>query len=62
MSLTKKYIEKKYNCSLHKDFGFDDRYKFWRAFSNDEDSNLYAEGWTLSELVEDIENCINKSC
>lgn len=55
MKLTKKVIEKKYNVTLDRDFGFDDSHKFWRAFSKDEDSELYAEGWTLAEIVEELE-------
>jgi len=60
MQLTKKIIEKKYNCQLDRDFGFDDHHLFWRAHENESDDKdltfEYAEGWTLQELVDDIES------
>lgn len=63
MKYTKSVIEKKYNCQLHKDTGFDDSRKFWVAFENEDDSEeqkfTYADGWTLSELVENIEAILN---
>lgn len=60
MQLTKKVIEKKYNCILEKDSGFDDSHKFWRALPKDDNVELYAEGWTLSEIVEELEERLNK--
>jgi hypothetical protein len=58
MNLTKKYVEKKYNCQLHKDTGFDDSRKFWAAFENESETEekkfTHADGWTLAELVENI--------
>jgi len=59
MKLTKKNIEKKYNCQLLRDNGFDDSHLFWTAYPNNEDIKEndwdYADGWTLAELVENIE-------
>ena len=66
MKLTKKVIEKKYNCQLHKDTGFDDSHKFWVALENEnvddsvEQKFIYADGWTLSELVENIKEILNR--
>ena len=64
MNLTSKQIAKKYNCDVFKDSGFDDSRKFWVAFENQEDDKEpkfeYAEGWTLQELVEDIESKITE--
>ena len=57
MSLTKKYVERKYNCQLHRDIGFDYSHKFWVAFENESDNQrfIHADGWDLKELVENIE-------
>jgi hypothetical protein len=61
MQLTKKKIMKKYSCDVFKDAGFDDKRKYWVALPNDNnDSFCYADGWTLEELVENIEKDINK--
>lgn len=57
MSMTKVGIEEKYNCTCFKDTGFDDSHRFWVATPNGEvEDHLfdYADGWTLSELVENI--------
>lgn len=63
-NLTSKYVSKKYNCDVFKDNGFDNSCKFWVAFEFDGEGGYeeqkfgYAEGWTLKELVEDIEENI----
>ena len=61
-NLTKKYIEKKYNCSLDKITGFEDPHKFWVATENESDSQkfIYADDWDLSELLENIKEIIEK--
>jgi hypothetical protein len=53
-----KNISKKYNCDVFRDFGFDDSHKFWVACENENDDMkfIHADGWTLAELVENIEN------
>ena len=58
MQLTKNTIEKKYNCILIRDFGFDDSHLFWTAHENDEGDlgEWLAEGWTLKEIVEELES------
>ena len=61
--MTKANIEKKYNCTCFKDTGFDDSHKYWVAMPNGEvEDHLfdYADGWTLSELVENIESALYK--
>lgn len=62
MKLTKKMIEKKYNCHLIKDFAFEDERLFWVAYENESDNKkfVYADGWTLKELIENIEKRIIK--
>ena len=64
MGLTSKYVSKKYNCDVFRDNGFDDSHKFWVALENQKDDKEpkfeYAEGWTLQELVEDIESKITE--
>ena len=56
--LTQKQIEEKYDCTCFKDTGFDDGHTFWVAYPKNEDTAkfTYADGWTLVELVENIEN------
>ena len=67
MNLTSKQIAKKYNCDVFKDGKcFDNNGSFLVAMENepledDEEQKFqYAEGWTLKELVEDIEENIKK--
>jgi hypothetical protein len=57
MVLRSKDIAKKYNCDVFKDNGFDDSHKFWVAHENESDDMkfVHADGWTLAELVENIE-------
>jgi hypothetical protein len=55
MSLTKKYIEKKYGAQLSKTTGFDDNRQYWECWLGDE----YVDGWTLAEIVEKLE-CIKE--
>ena len=54
--MTKKQIEKKYDCTVHMDYigGF----RFYQAYSNDKVNGTFesASGYTLSELIESIEN------
>lgn len=63
MTLRSKNIAKKYNCHVFKDTSFDDKHKYWVAYENENDDMkfIYADGWTLSELVENIENKIKIS-
>ena len=65
MSLTSKGVAKKYNCNVFRDNGFDDSRKFWVAFENEDDDVEpkfgYADGWTLQELVDNIEGQINET-
>lgn len=58
MTFRSKDIAKKYNCNIFKDSGFDDSRKFWVACENENDDMkfIYADGWTLVELVENIES------
>lgn len=60
-----KDIEKRYDCVLSRDnTGFDNSRKFWTAFENDKDDQkfVYADGWTLVELVENIvEESLNRN-
>jgi len=62
MKLTKKVIEKKYNCELIRDFGFDDSHLYWVAHENESSDKgfKFADGLTLKELVENIEKKLKK--
>lgn len=65
---SKKQLEELYNCDIFKDFGFDDGHLFWVAqglsFTEDGDDYLfiYADGWTLDELHENIRKAILENC
>lgn len=50
-----KTLAKKYDCEIFRDFGFDDKRKYWVAIGNKEAGFEYADGWTLKELKESIE-------
>jgi len=54
--MTKKQIEKKYNCTVYMDYI--DGFRFYQAYSNDKVNGTFesASGYTLSELIESIEN------
>lgn len=54
MNLTKKNIEKKYNCILDRDSGFDSGSSFWTA--HDKDMEYLCDGWTLKEIVDKLES------
>ena len=59
MNLTKEYIEKKYNCILIRDSGFDDSRLVWTAFEKDEEDEeelgeYLADGWALAEIEKKI--------
>ncbi|MGD9157311.1 MAG: hypothetical protein PVG39_02800 [Desulfobacteraceae bacterium] len=57
--MTSKRLMKKYNCDIFKDSGGkDDSRRFWVAIGNEGSSFQYAEGSTLSELEEEIKDCI----
>lgn len=69
MALTSKGTAKKYKCNVIRDSGFDGSHLFWTAIPiNDEDNEDddweadwdYADGWTLAELVENIERQLSK--
>jgi hypothetical protein len=62
MQLTKSKISKKYNCDIFKDTGFDDNHKFWVAHEYESDNMkfIHADGWSLQELVDNIEEIISK--
>ena len=62
MKLTSKAIAKKYGCEVFRDSGFDDSRLFWVAYHKTEDENgwTYADGWTLSELVDNIDDQISE--
>ena len=65
MKLTSKTIAKKYECEVFRDSGFDDNHLFWVAYHKpDENSEFeewtYADGWTLAELVENIDDQISE--
>ncbi len=55
---TRKQMEEKYNCEIFKDSGFDSGMNFWVAYGEQDDEKdqqfVYADGWTLSELHENI--------
>lgn len=65
MTLICKNIEQKYNCKVSKDSGFDSNKKYWVALENgnyeEEMKFTYADGWTLDELVKNIEKEIIKN-
>jgi hypothetical protein len=65
MALTSKRIEKKYNCQVFRDKGFDGSGSYWVACENgdneDEKKFIYADGWNLVELVENIETEMNSN-
>ena len=54
--MTKKQIEKKYNCTVHMDYI--DGFRFYQAYSNDKVNSTFesAGGFTLSELEDGILN------
>ena len=57
--MTKKQMEKKFDCTIHMDYieGF----RFYTAFSNGNNKELHflsASGYTLKELQESIEENI----
>ena len=54
--MTKKQIEKKYNCTVHMDYI--DGFRFYQAYANDKVNGTFesASGWNLSELEESIIN------
>lgn len=60
MGLTSKNIAKKYNCEVFKDHSFDSGFSYWvaveKANKNDKLKFEYADGYTLNELVYNIEN------
>ena len=49
--MTRKQIEKKYNCEVHMDWI--DGFRFYTAYG---DSFENASGWSLFELLESIED------
>lgn len=57
--MTKKSLIKKYDCDIFKDFGFDDKRKYWVAIGNEGAKFQYADGWTLTELEEAIIKQVN---
>lgn len=57
--MTKESLMKKYDCDIFKDFGFDDKRKYWVAVGNKDAKFQYADGWTLKELEEAINKQIN---
>ena len=65
---SKKQLEELYNCSIFKDSVFDDGHLFWVAqglpFTENGDDCLflYANGWDLDELHEDIREAIREHC
>ena len=54
--MTKKQIEKTYNCTVHMDYI--DGFRFYQAYSNDKVNGTFesASGWNLKELIESIKN------
>lgn len=56
--MTKRQLEKKYDCQIFKDTCTDDGFKVWCAYLNDCNNGKFgsAIGFTLDELEEDIEN------
>ena len=66
---SKKQLEELYNCQIFKDAGFDDNHQFWTAHGEPLDKQLdgselfiYADGWTLDELHENIREEIYGTC
>lgn len=52
--MSKKQIEKKYNCNIHMEWV--DGFRFYTAFSNEPKIGFSsASGWGLDELLESIE-------
>ena len=56
---TKKQLEELYMCSINKDSGFDNPHTYYIAIGNPINENgdvlfEYADGWTLSELHDNI--------
>ena len=45
--MTKLQIENKYNVVLHKDFGFDNKRKYWVCMK---DNDYFCDGWNLKEI------------
>ena len=58
MNITSKEIAKKYNCEVFKDMGFDSEKRYWVALGNENAEFEYVDGWTLEELIKNIENKI----
>ena len=58
--LSRKQLEKQFNCTIFKDFGFDDSRKYWVALGYVDSGFDYADGWTLRELKLAIERNIKK--
>ena len=54
--MTKKQIEKKYNCTVHMDYI--DGFRFYQAYANDKVNGTFesASGYTLGELEDSIMN------
>ena len=50
--MTKKQLEKKYNCELFKDACFDSGAKYWVCMVEGD----YIDGWTLKEIEEKLKN------
>lgn len=65
---SKKQLEELYNCDIFKDFGFDDSHLFLVAQglplteNGDDCLFIYADGWNLNELHENIRNAILEQC
>lgn len=65
---SKKQLEELYNCEIFKDSGFDDNHLFWvaqgQSYTEDGDDYLfiYADGWDLDELHENIRKAIRENC
>ena len=56
--LSKKQLEKMFNCDIFKDFGFDNSQKYWVALGYEGSRFDYADGWTLRDLKIAIERAI----
>ena len=54
--MTKKQIEKLYDCKIHLDYI--DGFRFYQAYSNDKVNGAFesASGWNLKELIGSIKN------
>lgn len=54
--MTKKQIEKIYDCTIHLDYI--DGFRFYQAYANDKINSAFesANGYNLNELIENIEN------